>query len=236
MAEQSHNDPTNTIKDLAEAASNQIKIGNRMWIGLIVLSIFVILPRSAIEGTNMVSLPFGFPDVDLTHFHFVSILLLSVFIIAFCQAHAQSIRSLKLAHRVLDGIGVRRLANATIHPRDFFDMLVIPSLSRVAPLPQLARGKHQFFPESSECPKYLRLLTTLYYVILQIVSMLVYYCVPGIALAMALVHYFGTTKSASLVSWSKIPVALLAAVTFLTLVLIVVYAIKHVVKVAEIIS
>ena len=236
MTEKSQNNSTQTIKDLAEAASNQIKIGNRIWIGLIILSIFIILPRPNIQGMKTVSLPFDFPDVEFIYFYFVSILLLSVFIIAFCQAHAQSIRALKLAHRAIDKMMDRTLANETIYPRDFFDMLIIHSFSRVAPLPQLLRGKYQFFPESSECPRYLRRLITLYYVILQILSIIVYYCVPGIAFTIALMRYFDNIESESLFSWNKIFIILLAFITFVVLLQIIVYAIKHVINVAKIIS
>ena len=162
--------------------------------------------------------------------------MLSVFIIAFCQAHAQSIRALKLAHRAIDKMMDRTLANETIYPRDFFDMLIIHSFSRVAPLPQLLRGKYQFFPESSECPRYLRRLITLYYVILQILSIIVYYCVPGIAFTIALMRYFDNIESESLFSWNKIFIILLAFITFVVLLQIIVYAIKHVINVAKIIS
>lgn len=236
MTEKSQNDSTQIIKDLAEAASNQIKIGNRIWISLIVLSIFVILPRQFIPGTRMYSLPLGLPDVEYIYFYFVSILLLSVFIIAFCQAHAQSLRALKLAHRVINKIRDNKLANDTIYPRDFFDMLIIPSFSRVAPLALLMKGKYQFFPERDECPIFLCGLPTLYYIILAILSIIVYYWVPAIALAIALTRYFENPKSEGLFFWSKILIILLTFITFLVLLQTIIFTIKHIIKVVKIIN
>lgn len=236
MTQQSQKGSTETIKDLAEAASNQIKIANRIWIGLIILSIFVILPRSNIQETKTIPLPFDFPDAEPIYFYFVSILLLSVFIIAFCIAQAQSIRALMLAHRVIDKIKEITIPKETIDPRDFFDMLVIPSFGRVAPLPQLARGKHQFFPESSKCPKFLLRFTTFYYIVLQLLSIVIYYCVPGLAFAIAIIRYFEIAESQNLCTWWKILIMVLAFITSVVLLQIIIYAIKYVIKVVKIIS
>jgi len=232
MTDQHEDESTKTIRDLAEGASNQIKVSNRIWIGLIVLSIFVILPRSHIEGTNLVPLPFGLPSLEVTHFYVVSTLLLSVFIIAFCVAHAQSMRALNLAHLVIDQIGDRTVADSAMCQRDLFDILVSPSLARVAPLTQLVSDKYKFSPESCRCTKRWRTLTTLHYVILQTISFVVYYCVPGYALGTALNHYLAAAESGGLFS-TKNFVSLLAVVAFLALLQMFIFAVMYVVKVIK---
>ena len=57
-------------------------------------------------------------------------------------------------------------------------MLRTPSLSRVAPLAQLLRGKYQFYSSSEGCPTWLRLLSVGYYASLKFVSYIVFFLLP----------------------------------------------------------
>ena len=69
-----------------------------------------------------------------------------------------------------------------MHPNEMFDMFRMPSVNRVAPLAQSLRGRYQFYSGEKSCPFWLRAASTAYYVLLKLVSMVVYFGVPAFAL------------------------------------------------------
>jgi hypothetical protein len=76
-----------------------------------------------------------------------------------------------------------------IHPRDLFDALQTPNLSRVASLPQLARGEYQFYPQPSKIPPLPTVLTTALYVCLKALAIIVYFILPGAALGVTIQRF-----------------------------------------------
>ena len=74
-----------------------------------------------------------------------------------------------------------------IRPRELFDMSRVPSLNRVAPIAQSLRGKYQFFSTGKDCPRWRRILTVMYYVLLKLVALTVYFVLPGGALWLSFV-------------------------------------------------
>lgn len=169
------------VRELANAVSTQAQVVNRTWIALMTVALFGILPRSAPHDGD-VSLPFNLGQVDPIWFHSVIFCILVVLVIAFASAHAQQVRAQMLAHTVVDSMLTTEAMQDEVHLREWFDMCRLASLTRVAPLAQLLRGKFQFFASTGNCPTWLRLLSVVYYVLLKLVSLLVYFGFPGWAL------------------------------------------------------
>jgi len=76
------------VKNLAEAFSGQSKIGNRLWIGVIAVTSFIVLPAPpSSSGKSDRELPFGFGYVDSSDFDLIALLILAVLTIAFFVRH-----------------------------------------------------------------------------------------------------------------------------------------------------
>lgn len=228
-------DAKNTIKELAEAASTQSKFSNWLWLALVFISLVVLIPRpDGQPGTTLIELPFGLGQVEPQVFHFVALFMLSVVLVAFCQAHAQEVRARYLAYRVLDQMTPGSGVIEGIHPQDLFDALVTPSLSRVAPLAQLARGKYQFYPESPNCPTYLRVLTTALYAFLKVLATIAYLLLPGAALLLTLWRFLEDPPAApSFPSWLRWFGFLYAAGGILSLIVVLLADVKYIVTVIK---
>jgi hypothetical protein len=174
------------VKELAGAVSTQAEVANRMWLGLITVALFALIPHVPTNGT--VALPFSLGDVSPVWFHGIVFSILVVLAVSFASAHTQQVRAQKLAHKVIDSLVNGTAANDLIHPREYFDMWRMPSLNRVASLPQALRGKYQFFVTSERLPTWLRLVTVTYYGLLKLVSWAVYFLLPIWALWHALAN------------------------------------------------
>ena len=168
------------VRELASAVSTQAHVANRAWFALMTVTLLAVLPPVSAKDGNM-SLPFSLGVVDPIWFHLVVYSVLVVLAIAFAAAHAQQVRAQRLAHSVIDSLADNR-ATDLVHPRVFFDMWRMPSLNRVAPLAQSLRGKDEFSAVSRRCPELLRVIIVLYYSLLKLVSLLVYFVLPGWAL------------------------------------------------------
>lgn len=177
-AEAPQNEHLVSVKDLAEAVSTQARIANRSWLVLMTVALVVLVPR---EGSHF-ELPLDIGEVAAEWFFPVAFLVLSVMLIGFCVAHAQQVRAQTLAQTSVDALA-KSATVETLHPRDLFDMLRVPSISRVAPLAQILQGQYQFYPNARECPPWLRRLSAVYYFALKVVASLVYFGLPAAALA-----------------------------------------------------
>jgi hypothetical protein len=89
-------------KSLADAASAQAQAANRMWVAMMTIALFAVLPHPA---GSTVSLPFGFGSVPVSAFYVVVYPLLVILVIAFSSAHSQQIMAqVKAQHDLkLDG-------------------------------------------------------------------------------------------------------------------------------------
>jgi hypothetical protein len=120
--------------------------------------------------------------VDPHFFYPVVFYLLVVLAVAFAAAHAQVIRAGVQVQRMIDLLHQGSPAEAGLDARERFDIGRIPSLNRVAPLAQLAidqlsaiRGRRWW----------VRILGILYYILLKLLSILVYYGLPVAAVTKA---------------------------------------------------
>lgn len=166
--------------DFAEAVSTQAKVANRAWLSLVTVALFAVLPRVPASDGN-ISLPWNIGEVSPAWFHTIAFFILAVLAIFFAAAHAQQIRAQILAQGVIEWL-IHQKPSEVVHPRELFDMLRTPSLSRVSPLAQLLRGKYQFYSSGGDCPTWLRLLSVGYYVSPKLVSYIVFFLLPVWAL------------------------------------------------------
>ena len=174
------------VKELLAGASTQSTHANRLWLALAATATIVIIPSAGAEKV----LPFGLGVMPDTWFYFVASLALDVLAISFCSAQAQTIRAQRLAHKAIDSLGRAPSPATGIWLRDLYDASCVPSLSRVAPLAQIARGQFQFFSESHSCPPTRRIMTSLFYLYLKVIAALVYYILPMLAIIMGGIRYF----------------------------------------------
>src|SRR4051812_35063790 len=165
------------IQELAGAVSTQAQVVNRMWLALMTVVLFGVLPRLPGKNGN-VTMPFSLGEVDPAWFYSVVFALLVVLIIAFAAAHAQQVRAQKLAQAAVDSIILTQSIPDYVHPREWFDMCRLPSINRVAPLAQSIRGKYQFYTGKQDCPAWLRLISVAYYGLLKAAAMIVYFGLP----------------------------------------------------------
>lgn len=169
------------VKEFASAASMQAQFANRIWLGLVTVSLIALLP--VVDASNKtVGMPFGLGKADAHTFSIFVCLMLVVLSIAFTSAYAQSLRAQLLAQEYLDGVSWRVGRCGPAEPREWFDILRLPTFNRVAPLAQLSRGKYQFFATRAGCPRIRRFVSTAYYVVLKLTALGVYFGLPGYAL------------------------------------------------------
>lgn len=198
------------VKDLAVAFSGQSKLGNRLWIGIIAVTLLIVLPAPpSSSGKSYRELPFGFGSVESNDFDLIALVILVVLTIAFCQAHAQAIRAYRLAHQTIDRLGLAG-TESMVSSRQFFDLLAIPSLTRVAPLPQLLLTSAQKLSRY-RCVSFsaLNWLASFYFLILKFVANLVIFGLPAIALVIGC-HRLLSNQSVSMWAYAVTATGLVA--------------------------
>jgi hypothetical protein len=199
-------DPLAQVKELAAGVSVQTQVANRVWLALMTVALVAELPHGADKSPDL-SLPFGLGSVGSTYFYPVAFFILVVLAVAFAAAHAQVIRAGVQAQKMLDSLC--KVHSGGVDPREMFDMARTPSLNRVAPLAQLA------IDQFSATRWWVRILGILYYIVLKLLSVLVYYGLPVWAVWQAYANASRSGLSGIVLSFfAKVPVcaALLALV------------------------
>ena len=171
------------VKDLSEASSTASKIANQFWIGLIIISVFVLFPTYNNNGE--VIAPFGVGVFNPEQYTYWGGIALFSLIMVFCSAYLHSIRVQLLSYKKLDSLRKDDKDISYYENRELLDSLRLPNLSRVAPIAQIIRGKYQFYDKKSECPTWLLCISGSYYLLLKIFSWGVYFGVPIISYIIA---------------------------------------------------
>jgi hypothetical protein len=180
------------VKNLAEACSTAAKIENRTWLGTIAVSVVLLLPPTLGATTSpSVELPL-LGSVPTSVLSPLAFLTLAILIIALSSAHAQHIRADSRSHSIIRSMYGEVMTGLT--PRDYFDILRVPSFTRVAPLAQWIRGRWQWESESTPCPLWRRAAGTLLYIVLKLVVLVVLFLSPGIAIWVG----YGRVRSSNL--------------------------------------
>ncbi len=170
---------TELLYKLTEGFSTQAKNTNRYWILLASASIFSFIAESKCD---LIDLPFGLGSVSQIDFYSIIVFILSVLIIAFASAQLQAYRTRQLIQKLIE----KETSNKSeyiddFHIQDIFESIVTPTINRVGPIAQFAQGRNQFFGDKKPS-KFWRLLSTSLYLILKMVSMMVIYLLPALAL------------------------------------------------------
>ena len=169
MSAAEHDTNRTVIKEFAAAVSTQAQVANRIWLGLMTVALVALLPRES-AAPGKLDLPFSLGKVDGVTFSVIVSSMLVVLTIAFSSAYAQQSRAHKRAQSFLDSISINATAYGGVYPREWFDMLRLPTFNRVAPLPQSLR--HSW-------PGFVRIF---YYLLLRLTAMVVFFGLPAYAL------------------------------------------------------
>lgn len=168
------------IKELAEAVSTQARVANRLWLTLITVVVFAFFRLAGVgEEAQTVPLPFDLGPVSTTYLYPILFAILVILAVAFASAHAQQVRAHRLARRYIDSLST---TNTMIHPQELFDILLQPSVVRVAPLAQSLRCKYQFHSTAADCPVWLWRASVVYYEALKVGAIGIYFLLPAWAL------------------------------------------------------
>lgn len=167
------------ITKLAEGYSIQSKTTNRFWLVLIITSIIALVGR--IDDKKLIELPFTLGRVHPADFYSITIILISVVVIAFSAAMTQAMRTRMLIQKAIDSLSRGDQYIGKIHIQDFFDSTVTPTYIRVAPISQFMLGKNQFFGMRQK-NKWIRGAATILYIMLKVATFVFLYFIPIIAL------------------------------------------------------
>ena len=173
------NNRSSVVKELAEATSAQSQVANRYWIALITVALVSLLAE---PSNKPVTLPLDFGEIPPSRFYFAAFWLLAVLTTAFSSAHAQVVRVQRMAHNSMDDLGDDPLFDSSVHPRDYFDAIRLPTVNRLAPLAQLFRGRESRFGNPDNVPSWRQRCSGLYYIALKTTSWFFYFIMPGVAL------------------------------------------------------
>ncbi len=172
------NSAYHVTKDHAEAFGAQSKLSNRLWLTLIILIFFVVLPsktNNCVEQDH--TLPFGIGCIDGALFDILSFFMLAVFMISFCQTHAGVVLAYRRAHSAINRLGEPG-SDLVESQRRFFDAMTTPSLSRVGSLPILLLVK-------SASPSARNSIAAYYYLFLKIFATTSHLGIPILAFSFA---------------------------------------------------
>jgi len=169
-----------SLQKLIEGCSTYFKVSISFWIALAFFSIIIIIPTE--NDKHLIKLPFNIGEIDKASFYQFTNLVIGILLIAFGSAFCQAIRSRKLIQIAISKISDKYSFGNDIHIQDIVDSMIYPSLSRVAPLAQSLLGKNQFFSKTDKASLGLRRFSTIYYIILKILSIIVIYLFPGYSL------------------------------------------------------
>jgi hypothetical protein len=186
------------IKDLAETFSRQSKYSNQLWLALVVAAAVVIFPN--INGHN-ITLPFSLAVVDKDIYVRIGFLILTVLIIAYCQAFAQAQQAAWLAHRLIDKLDDQ-------WARSLYDVSVTATFTRVAPLVDLLIL--QLGSRTTIKPSTLSRLAAVYYGLMKILANGV---ILGIPAGAVYTGYLRWMENPSILSWERFVAPLMLMIT-----------------------
>lgn len=204
------------IVSLSEGGSDQTRWATKLWYALATVSALSLMPVAT--ASNTLQAPFGIGELNSVDFYSFAVVAISILGIGAGAAQCQAIRSRSLINRVLDEYGKEYPLTRNVALQDAFDAVVTSSIQRIAPLAQVLRGRCQFYPESHNCPLYLRLLSSLYYTVLKLVSVMVVHVFPAYALVQSALRSRVLCSSCyiwgipNFVIWPVLTVALIVAV------------------------
>ncbi len=163
------------VINLSKGYSTQAKTTNSFWIVLIISSIIALVGR--VDEKNLIELPFTLGKVIPVDFYAISIVLISIVTIVFSAAMTQTLRTRMLVQCAIEQLNENERQIGKVDFQDFFDSMVTPTYTRIAPISQFMLGKRQFFGDGNQ-NKYIKALATFLYVILKLTTFVFLYFIP----------------------------------------------------------
>lgn len=170
------------VKEFAAAVSTQSQVTNRVWLVLITVALFAILPQKDNASPDMLKLPLGLGQTNAQTFWTMMFALLIVLTIAFCSAYVLQFRAQSLVHKFINRTGEKDGNFGGADLRQWFDILRVPTFNRVSPLAQLLRVWLRTKKDTRIRRFAAGLICALYYLFLKFTAMLVYFGLPVYAL------------------------------------------------------
>ncbi len=161
------------IIKLTEGYSNQSKQVNNIWIVLMIVSIFGLTGQANDKGR--IALPFTLGEVSARDFYTISIVLLSVIMIAFSSAVAQTIRTWLLIQKTIDAYSKTVFINYEI--KDVVNSLAIFTYNRVSSISYLLSEAEKSIKQKA-ISKIFFLLKRVLYLVLKIFTFVFLYFLP----------------------------------------------------------
>lgn len=167
---------------LIDGCNSYIKIASNFWLTLAAFSIIAISPTKT--NDSKIEMPLGLGLFEEINFYPLIFIIIALLIMCYGSTMSQALRGRKLIQRVVNNLpsSDKTICKESTHIQDIVDILIHPSLNRVAPLAQIMQGEKQFLPESNTIPVNKKKLYSLYYLFLKLIATLVIYFVPGYAL------------------------------------------------------
>ncbi len=188
---------------LIDGCSSYVKIATNFWLVIAVFSIITVSPTKTEE--TKIEMPFDLGKFDVINFYPFTFVVLSLLIVCYGSTLSQAIRGRKLIQRTVDELKKQKENKDKIDLRDIIDVLIYPTLNRVAPIAQILQGDNQFFTESHNVSKKNRVLIGIYYLFLKLVITLIMYLFPGYALSLSFkrsnVYKFGIWNIPPIFFW-----------------------------------
>lgn len=171
------------IEKLCAGYSTQSKTANQFWLVLIISSIIALTgyPVPQIGTTDkFIKLPFTLGDVNSIDFYSISVVLISVLLIAFDSAMIQAIRTRMLIQKCIENLDDKFIDK--VHIQDYIDSTLMPTYNRVAPISQFILGKKQFLEDVTKQNRLIKAIGIVLYVLLKTTTFILMYFIPLLAI------------------------------------------------------
>lgn len=167
------------IENLCTGYSTQSKTANQFWLALIISSVIALTGRIESKGMptdSLIQLPFTLGGVNAADFYTISIILISVLLIAFDAAMIQAIRARMLIQKGIEQLEPKYIHG--IHIQDYVDSRLAPTYNRVAPIAQFLSGKKQFFEPGVKQGALAKRVGVVFYFLLKAITYFLMYGIP----------------------------------------------------------
>ena len=158
--------------ELVESFSKHAKLSNKYMLGILFISITIAMN---INPSDMVKLPF-IGEVLVEYYYLISMAFLSCLIILFSSSHLMALR-------------IREYYNlffTKTNDKDYIDLVIEPSIFRMAPISWMIKNKSVFFVNKSNVNNVWKKFELVIYFFLKLFVFIVAYLFPAIILILIL--------------------------------------------------
>jgi len=161
-------------KDLVESFSRHAKLSNKYILGLLFCCVVVAMN---IDPDKTVKLPF-IGDVSSEYYFLVSLALMTSLIILFSSSHLMAIRIQTYFYKFYPGP----------NNKDYFDLSVVPSIFRMAPISWMIKNKDIFFINRNQGNFKWKKIELRVYLLLKVLVLGLLYVFPTVVLIVVIIQ------------------------------------------------